>query len=227
MRCYLSPLRWREFCLSARVWCNVFAFSIPLYMTGWQHWRELSSQCSHILSPRSAAPVFWKTHNRKLQQRRRYPHLGPDVLIYARWPNRLAGGGVRTEGHRRKQLPHLYFIASMTVRSAYNALPFPFSCTSERPRPRGPARMDSVGICRNADRPWESDTGRGLFGVAWRENGGVESKVAWVNERITHIFHSLWKADKHEGKGMMGAKKRYISNSGTPEEVFKDVCLRR
>lgn len=125
MRCYLSPLRWREFCLSARVWCNVFAFSIPLYMTGWQHWRELSSQRSHILSPRSAAPVFWKTHNRKLQQRRRYPHLGPDVLIYARWPNRLAGGGVRTEGHKRKQLPRLYFIASMTVRSAYNAPPFP------------------------------------------------------------------------------------------------------
>lgn len=33
---------------------------------------------------------------------------------------------MRTEGHKRKQLPHLYFIASMTVRSAYNALPFSF-----------------------------------------------------------------------------------------------------
>ncbi len=84
--------------------------------------------------------------------------------------NRLASGGVKTEGQERKQLFHLHLKYNhlMTVPSAYNTFPL-FSCTVQQPQ--SPAAMDIVEICCNANRPWESDVAGGFWGSlvrGWR-----------------------------------------------------------
>ena len=172
MRCYLSPLRWRKFCLSARVWCNVFAFFDPaVYMTALA-WTLLTT-FSHFISALCCSG-FWKTHNRKLQQRR--------VIFTSErtcWFTRVDQIGWRAAGwERRDTRENNSLISILSCRWPCTRLITRFlflSCTLEQPRPHSPARMDSVGICRNADRPWESDTGRGLLG--WPGERTVELKA--------------------------------------------------
>lgn len=171
MQCYLTPLGlwWSTFVYQPG--CNVmFCFWSPqfecdrpemltsLRMTGWQHRRELFPQRS-LVYLRALPLWFWKRTIQNIN-RDTLSSFQTGLVDLHMLTNQLAGGRVRKEGCKRKQLSRLYL--------KYNHIN---ECSQLNPHfhsslaPSGSTRALLVWtLLRSAVMPWESDMARGSWG---------------------------------------------------------------